>query len=140
MALYKCCIICMSIRVHVFLVVTACTGIRRCRSSRRSRLSLRSRRFYTRFTTSTRTTWSLPTSAQTGSVHIRKYSGLRGQLSSGFSAHLPRCALRGHLLGGTQGHCLRGQYGHFHGGHIGHLGLAFWPLFSERITAVNETF
>jgi len=59
-------------------------------------------------------------------LHTSKYySGLRGQLNSGFSAHLPRCGLRGHLLGGTQGHCLRGPYSYFQTGHIGHLVLAF---------------
>jgi len=32
------------------------------------------------------------------SLHTRKKSGLRGQLHSGFSAHVPQCGLYGHVL------------------------------------------
>ena len=64
-------------------VVVASTGIRRCRSSRRSKSWLHSLRFFTPFIMCTRTTWSLPTSAQTGtdnrSSHDRLLSAWQGR-------------------------------------------------------------
>ena len=57
-------------------------------------------------------------------LHTHKYSGIGGQLNSGFSAHLPLWGSLGHHVGRTQGHYMRGQYSHFYGGHTGHLVLA----------------